>query len=207
MTINSYSINGITHYFVRCTILRKRDFKLNECNLFCQKNDSREPDLIEEATDINSFFDKMRNLYESSTRTAEYATQFWADIAVKSQHPLAPLAHVPGVFSALWTPDVAPTTALTLGTAGYGFAALPKSMTHFTTATGSAGIVTSGAVNATRFGLFGPGVYMTNVGRPINLFVRANARTPISLKTPQGTVRIFPKLVYVRWGRAPVILP
>jgi hypothetical protein len=128
-------------------------------------------------------------------------------MAVNSEHPLAPLANIPGVFAALWTPEVAPATAVTLATAGYGFAALPKNLIHFTTGAGARGIAASGSINATRFGLFGPGVYMTAIGRPLNLFVQATARIPIYLATPAGTIRILPRLIYVRWGMTPVILP
>ena len=146
-------------------------------------------------------------MYRATTAAGDNASQYWADIAVKSEHPLAPLANIPGVFAALWTPEVAPTTAVTLVSAGYGFSALPKKLVHFTTAAGARGIVASGTINSTRFGLFGPGVYMGAIGRPINLFVRAKANIPVLLSTPAGTVRIIPRLVYVRWGIAPVVLP
>lgn len=156
---------------------------------------------------IDKFMSDMASLYRASTSAGENAAQYWADIAVKSEHPLAPLANIPGVFAALWTPDVAPTTAITLATAGYGFAAVPKNLIHFTTEAGARGIAASGTINATRIGLFGPGGYLTAVGRPLNLFVRANARTAIHLATPAGTVRIIPRLVYVRWGLSPIVLP
>jgi len=87
------------------------------------------------------------------------------------------------------------------------FSAFPKNLVHFTTAAGAGGIATSATINATRFGLFGLGAYMAAVGRPLNLFVRAAARVPISLATPAGTARIIPYLVYVRWGLAPIVLP
>lgn len=125
-------------------------------------------------------------------------------MAINSDHPMAALAHIPGVFSALWTPEVAPQTALTLGSAGLGFVSLPKNLVHFTTAKGARSISTSAQINASRFGLFGPGVYLAATGRPLNLFVRAQAKTPISVSTPSGTVRIIPRLVYVRWGMSPI---
>ncbi len=159
---------------------------------------------------------KLSNAYKSSTRAGEQATQYWADISVNSKHPLAPLASIPGAFAALWTPETAPHTAITLGTAMYGFDGLPNQLTHFTTEAGAAGIARAGAINASRGtfagiprlgGLFGPGVYMARVGPPINLFIRAAARTPILLNTPAGTARIIPYLVYVRWGTAPLMLP
>ena len=156
---------------------------------------------------IDTLLSRLGNLYRVTTHAGDQAAQYWADIAVNSKHPLAPLAHVPGVFAALWTPEVAPTTAVTLATAGYGFAAMPRNLVHFTTTSGARGIAASSSINATRFGLFGPGVYMARVGRPANLFVRATARQPILLPTPAGTVRIIPRLVYVRWGVAPVVLP
>jgi hypothetical protein len=163
--------------------------------------------VVQDQSAIRTLWGKLSELYHASTLAGDNAAQYWADIQVNSKSPLAPLAAVPGVLAALWTPEVAPTTALTLGTAGYGFAALPKNLIHFTTAAGAEGIAASGAINATRIGLFGPGVYTTLIGRPLNLFVRANARVPILLATPAGTVRIIPKLIYVRWGLAPAALP
>ncbi len=103
-------------------------------------------------------------IYTTQQQRQVVAAQYWADIAVKSDHPAAPLAHVPGVFAVLWTPDTAPTTAITLATAGYGFAALPKNLIHFTTAHGTRRIATSGTIKSTTFGLFGPGVYMARGG-------------------------------------------
>ena len=58
--------------------------------------------------------------YLPGTEAGDNAAQYWADIAVNSGHPLAPLAHVPGVFAALWTDETATNTAFTLGTAGVG---------------------------------------------------------------------------------------
>lgn len=58
--------------------------------------------------------------YLPGTEAGDNAAQYWADIAVKSDHPLAPLANVPGVFAALWTDQTATNTAFTLGTAGLG---------------------------------------------------------------------------------------
>ena len=52
--------------------------------------------------------------YLPGTAAGESAAQFWADISVNSNHPLAPLAVVPGVISSLWTPDTAVDTTLTL---------------------------------------------------------------------------------------------
>lgn len=153
-----------------------------------------------------SLLDKLTNLYRASTQAGHNATEYWADIAVNSDHPMAPLANIPGVFSALWTPEVAPQTTLTLGSAGLGFVSLPKSLVHFTTAAGARGITTSARINASRFGLFGPGVYLASTGRPLNLFVRAQAKIPISVSTPSGTVRIIPRLVYVRWGLSPILV-
>lgn len=152
----------------------------------------------------------LHRVYVASTHRAEEAAEFWADIAVKSDHPLAPLAHAPGVFAALWTPGVAPTTATTLATAGFGFAALPRHLTHFTTAAGARGIAASATIRSSRFGvsgIFGPGVYMARIGRPLNGFVKRTATIPITLPTPAGTVRIVPWLVYVRWGTQGVRLP
>ncbi|VAW63984.1 hypothetical protein MNBD_GAMMA08-2233 [hydrothermal vent metagenome] len=180
---------------------------MTDNTLSCIQRFCEEPIDIKNKNKINQFFFQLSNLYRATTMAGHNAAQYWADIAIRSEHPLAPLAHVPGAFAALWTPEVAPKTALTLATAGYGFIALPKNLVHFTTATGARGIASSRLINSTRFGLFGPGVYAANIGRPINLFVRAQARFPIVLSTPAGMVRIFPKLVYVRWGFSPLLLP
>lgn len=173
-------------------------------SLSCRPHGCTESVGVSDNSVINNFLFRLGNLYRATTSAGDSAAQYWADIAVNSKHPLAPLAHIPGVFAALWTPEVAPATAVTLATAGYGFAALPKNLVHFTTASGARGIATSGSIHATKFGLFGPGVYMAGIGRPLNLFVRATARHPIFLATPAGTVRIVPHLVYVRWGLAPI---
>lgn len=180
---------------------------MSSSTITCKTSTCGVPIDISEGRSVSSFFSQMTRLYHSTTAAGDNAAQYWADIAVNSKHPLASLAHVPGVFAALWTPDVAPTTAFTLATAGYGFAALPKNLVHFTTVSGAKGIAASSSINSTRFGLFGPGVYMASVGRPVNLFIRAVAKTPIYLATPMGTARIVPYLVYVRWGLKPVVLP
>lgn len=70
---------------------------------------------------IEYLFDRLTNLFRLSMLAGDSAAQYWADVATSSEHPLAPLAHIPGVFAALWTPDTAPSTAITLGTSGFGF--------------------------------------------------------------------------------------
>lgn len=170
-------------------------------SITCQKDGCSH--VVDDPSALNRLLFGLKQAYLASTAMADSAAQDWAEIAVKSKHPLAPLAHVPGMFAALWTPDVAPTTAITLATAGYGFAALPRHLTHFTTAAGAQGIAATGVINASRAGLsgiFGPGVYMARVGLPLNGFIKAQATVPIVLATPAGTVRIVPYLVYVRWG-------
>jgi hypothetical protein len=176
-------------------------------SLSCEQSGCKDALSVTDKGVIDSFLSKMADLYRSSTESSLNSARFWADISVNSKSPLAPLATIPGVFAALWTPEVAPTTAVTLATAGYGFAALPKNLAHFTTASGARAIAASGTINSSRIGLFGPGVYMASIGRPLNLFVRATARVPILLATPAGTVRILPRLVYVRWGFFPIVLP
>lgn len=52
-----------------------------------------------------------------TTYWGSQATQFYADKAVKTDNPLW---MIPGAFSALWTPETASQTILTLGTAGLG---------------------------------------------------------------------------------------
>lgn len=165
---------------------------------------------VSDAGAISHLMHRLRELYRQSTLAADDAAQYWADIAVTSQSPLAPLAHVPGAMAALWTPDVAPTTATVLGAAGYGFAALPRQLIHFTTKAGAAGIARSGVINSSKFGIhgiFGRGVYMARIGYPINGFIDKVSRFPIYLPTPAGTVRIVPYLVYVRWGFKGVKIP
>lgn len=180
---------------------------MSDQSISCYPDGCSQSVAVRDTGAIDTLLSRLGNLYRATTHAGDQAAQYWADIAVNSKHPLAPLAHIPGVFAALWTPEVAPTTAVTLATAGYGFAALPRNLVHFTTTSGARGIAASSNINATRFGLFGPGVYMASAGRPVNLFVRASARHPIFLHTPAGTVRIIPKLVYVRWGVAPIALP
>jgi hypothetical protein len=172
--------------------------------LSCHQRGCKEPIQVSQPNAANRFLVGLGNLYHATTAAGDNATQYWADIAEHSKSPLAPLANIPGVFAALWTPEVAPETAFTLGTAGFSFLRVPKTLVHFTSVAGARGITTSGVLNATKFGLFGPGAYLTKVGRPLNLFVRAAARTPIILETPAGTARIIPYLVYVRWGFAPL---
>lgn len=158
-------------------------------SLTCHREGFNAPLRVTDRFIIDRFLFKLKQLYWQSTLAAEEATQYWADVATTSQSPLAPLAHVPGVFSALWLPDVAPTTATVLGTAGYGFAALPKHLIHFTTSAGAAGIAQSGLIHA-----------MAWVGLPLNMMIKEGATIPIHLATPAGTVRILPYFVYVRWG-------
>jgi hypothetical protein len=171
----------------------------------CQPHGCREPITL---TDASSLLWQLKNLYHATTSVASDATEYWADIAVKSKSPMAPLANIPGGFAALWTPGVAPTTALTLGTAGFGFVNVPRSMVHFTTAAGRSGILGSGLINSStnllKNALFGPGVYLARIGRPINLFISEKSLIPIVISTPAGTARIIPYLVYVRWGIAPL---
>ena len=57
---------------------------------------------------------------EPGTEVGDSAVKYWVDIAVNSDHPLAPLAHVPGIFAVLWTDETAANTVFTLGTAGTG---------------------------------------------------------------------------------------
>jgi hypothetical protein len=185
----------------------RENLDMTDKTISCYRNNCSKHVEVREDSVVDSFLSKLKTLYDSTTAAGDSSTQYWVDIAVNSEHPLAPLAHIPGVFAALWTPEVAPSTAVTLATAGYGFAALPKNLVHFTTVTGSRGIASTGTINASKIGLFGPDVYLTSVGRPVNLFVRASAKTPIIVSTPAGTVRILPKLVYVRWGLSPLVLP
>ncbi|GKT02263.1 hypothetical protein AVKW3434_22760 [Acidovorax sp. SUPP3434] len=176
---------------------------MTEQTLMCRRDGCSKPVEISDPGPMRRFILQLQQLYRASTLAGDNAAQYWADIAVNSRSPWAPLAHVLGAVAVLWTPEIAPTTALTLGTAGYGFAALPKNLIHFTTTAFAAGIARTGVIRASAFprhGIYGPGVYMARIGRPINLLVAAQARVPIMLATPAGTARILPYLVYVRWG-------
>lgn len=161
-----------------------------------------------ELSDASSLLWRLKTLYEATTSVASDATQFWADIAVQSKSPLAPLANIPGGFAALWTPEVAPVTALTLGAAGFSFVNIPKTLVHFSTTAGARGIVADSAINPSlnmlKNALFGPGIYLARVGRPVNLFINRTSLTPIVISTPAGVARIVPYLVYVRWGVTPL---
>ncbi|WP_263144004.1 hypothetical protein [Pseudomonas sp. RIT-PI-AD] len=174
--------------------------------LQCSPQDCNETYTVTNEGAIHRFVTQLANIYRLSTLRAEESSMYWADVATHSKSPLAPLAHVPGVFAALWTPEVAPTTAVTLGTAGYGFVGLPKNLIHFTTEAGAASIRASGVIRSSKVfsdgitGAFGPGVYMARVGHPLNGIIKKEATVPIFLETPRGTVRITPYLVYVRWG-------
>ena len=129
---------------------------MTSTTLSCHQNGCNKPVDVSNKGEIDKFISKLGSLYRASTGAGDNAAQYWADISVKSKHPLAPLANIPGVFAALWTPEVAPATALMLATAGYGFAALPKNLAHFTTVAGARGIAATGKINATNVGLFGP---------------------------------------------------
>jgi hypothetical protein len=177
-----------------------------KAQLICQMNGCSVPVTLPEKTireellsKLESTYLYLKTTYEASTQAGEDAAMYWADIATNSKHPLASVAHIPGVFATLWTPEIAPTTAITLGTAGYGFVGLPKKLVHFTKPERVSAIVASQNLKP-GMGLFGPGVYMTKLGRPLNLFVPHTSTIPVFLATPQGTVRILPRLVYVRWG-------
>ena len=178
--------------------------------LSCRVNNCTQTVRVAEQSTMRELLSKLKGAYESSTGAGDRAAQYWADIAVQSKHPLAPLAHVPGVFAALWTPEVAPQTALTLATAGYGFVGIPKHLIHFTTPVGATAIRASGIVRASSFpthGIYGTGVYMAAIGRPLNMIIAKQSTIPILLIAPAGTVRIFPYLVYVRWGARGVPIP
>lgn len=176
-------------------------------SLSCRREGDGEPIQITDTVTVSHLLFKLRQLHRTSTLAAHDAAQYWADVAATSKSPLAPLAHAPGVLAVLWTPDIAPTTATVLGAAGYGFAALPKHLIHFTTQAGAAGIARTGMIRASGYGLdgiFGAGVYMARIGRPLNGFIDKVSRIPIHIPTPAGTGRIVPYLVYVRWGTTAV---
>jgi len=86
-----------------------------------------------------------------------------------------------------------------LALVGYLKGGLPQTMTHYTTSAGAQGIAQSGTING-GLGIVGKGVYMTTVGRPNNLFVPKESVIPITLQTPEGTLRIIPRLIYFKPG-------
>lgn len=71
-------------------------------------------------------------------------------------------------------------------------------MTHYTNETAYQSIMAEGVIHGTKWGLFGPGTYMTTIGRPINWFVPKASTVPITVVTPSGTIRCIPKLVYLK---------
>jgi RHS repeat-associated protein len=146
----------------------------------------------------NNLFNEYGNVIENG---ASFAGGFSDGVLFGQGHNLARLAYgsdTPWVDTSSGYYTGGMVTGITATTAAYGFAGLPANMTHFTTAAGARGIAASGGINATRFGLFGPGTYMTTIGRPLNLFVPRASTVPINLARPSGTVRIIPGLVYLR---------
>jgi hypothetical protein len=71
-------------------------------------------------------------------------------------------------------------------------AAIPKTLTHFTTAGGAAGIANTG-LNASRGGLFGGGRYASSTGHfPTNPLVPRGATVPVTISNTSGYVRAVP---------------
>ena len=69
-------------------------------------------------------------------------------------------------------------------------AAIPKTLTHFTTQTGAAGIAQTGAINASSAGLFGAGRYASSVGGyPRNFLVPQASTIGISITNTAGYIR------------------
>ena len=86
---------------------------------------------------------------------------------------------------------------LITGTAGtlaaQTFAAIPSTLTHFTTSAGAAGIAASGSINASRSGLFGAGIYASSIGPfPSNPFVPPASTIAVTITNTTGFVRAIP---------------
>jgi RHS repeat-associated protein len=131
----------------------------------------------------------------------DYLSGFSDGVLFGQGHNLAKLAygsdtHWGDPSSRWYTGGMFPGIGAT--TAAYGLGGLPANMTHFTTAAGARGIAVSGTIRPTIFGLFGPGTYMATIGRPLNLFVPKASTVAIKFARPSGTVRVIPKLIYLR---------
>jgi len=125
------------------------------------------------------------------------AAQYWADKQVQTGNWLYA---IPGAFAALWTPSTSDITTAALGTAVYATLGIPKTLIHYTTVEGAAGIAESGVVlPSTGATLFGDGVYGTTTSAGINPFVPAASTIPIEV-SGEGFMRILPKLVYLKGG-------
>ncbi|HYJ88406.1 MAG TPA: SpvB/TcaC N-terminal domain-containing protein, partial [Pyrinomonadaceae bacterium] len=81
-------------------------------------------------TTLSTIGSALTDAYQSSTEAGAYATQYWASLSVEGEYEggLAGalkqvLGTTAGVLSALWTPETALQTSMTLGTAGLGAAA------------------------------------------------------------------------------------
>lgn len=80
--------------------------------------------------------------------------------------------------------------AATLATNAVG--AIPKTLTHFTTEAGAAGIAQSG-IKSSSAGLFGAGKYASSVGGyPKNPFVPPGFTIPVAINKTTGYVRAVP---------------
>jgi hypothetical protein len=175
--------------------------------LICHPNGCATSAVVSDREVIRQFLNQLANLYRATTATGSNASHYWADTGDDcSEYPLSPLAHVPGVLAALWTPYVVPVDASTIGVASYGFTALSKGMMRLTTVAGANGIAMLGGNGTDKLGLFGPSMHIAGIGRPTSLFVRAEARMPIMVPTSSGIVRVVPRLVYVRCGSSPIRL-
>lgn len=70
--------------------------------------------------------------------------------------------------------------------------AIPKTLTHFTTQAGAAGIAQTG-LRASSRGLFGAGRYASSIGAfPRNIWVRPAATIPVSINNTAGFYRSTP---------------
>ncbi|WP_428142922.1 hypothetical protein [Delftia acidovorans] len=70
--------------------------------------------------------------------------------------------------------------------------AIPKTLTHFTTEAGAAGIAQSG-IKSSSAGLFGTGKYASSVGGyPRNPFMPRGSAIPVDINKKTGYVRALP---------------
>jgi hypothetical protein len=78
--------------------------------------------------------------------------------------------------------------------------AIPAELTHWTTATGAAGIAQSGRIFAgTGFQLWGRGIYATTIEAALNPFVPAGSIIPV-IVDGSNFFRIIPGYVYLNGG-------
>jgi hypothetical protein len=70
-------------------------------SISCQPSGCGPAIKVPHTSSVDKFLQDMTWMYHASTTEGDSAAQYWADTAVNSKNPLAPLANIPGVFAAL----------------------------------------------------------------------------------------------------------